>query len=788
MMEHFEKNPEKLKEQSQSKENPTRHFYPGGSSSRSQEDVQQNLSSASKDADVPSVSAQPSRIGLKDRLSDPIRRLYTNLHAYFWQKSSVHPNDAEKHHFHEISEYEKLVGELHGVQSEMEFLNKRYNKAIVSNELSEMHNLSIFFSKMDDMLENTVKRVDKGIEGCSSNIEYMEKYIADIGKQIEQMERDNLALESKPFSHWVENSKRFLESENNREILRGYQKEVDDIDEIEVQLNMGIEERNVFAKLLREPEKVRQSYEGDIPVGEDIKFYRNILRYVEWDITVKDIIRTRKYKNYNLSIYEGLIVDKLSCLAHGKYGDLIKETVKEASIFEEMANKVKLTKDRDYLTAYLRAKKQKISEIKCYSMFEFRENLDEIEKKFDDIKLAKEKNNYDDIIKTHNTMIEELKKMDKNFKKFRESNLKSREENAKSLQNKILLQEKNYQQIQEWLKLNDDYYTNYVKCLMIKNRLLNSKLLLNLKEKKDYNERKLEHYKIVHNKICNLCNEVNKIREDLIDKINLAQMLDDPKQKPIAVLRRTSSENALARRGQAEKLLQDFRSKAEKQKDYWNFLKDLERREDTLIMQINLHLDKISKKQAFECFRQKVNDLLEQSKGKLKQREQEHIESEKLEKQATQAVKQLLYRAIKETHNGLAETDALLSTAVDYQIAGQVDNLFKQQEIDQHVQKQANQLEKWGLTQAIESKLNQFWEDLQRSLEIVSLPLDYARLKNDSLQYCKKMEEDLKSIRNRMEQIEKDLQTNEEELEKTLKEENEIYGGFMLDPARIPMI
>ena len=74
----------------------------------------------------------------------------------------------------------------------MEFLNKRYNKAIVSNELSEMHNLSIFFSKMDDMLENTVKRVDKGIEGCSSNIEYMEKYIADIGKQIEQMERDNL--------------------------------------------------------------------------------------------------------------------------------------------------------------------------------------------------------------------------------------------------------------------------------------------------------------------------------------------------------------------------------------------------------------------------------------------------------------------------------------------------------------------------------------------------------------------------------------------------------------------
>ena len=209
MMEHFEKNPEKLKEQSQSKENPTRHFYPGGSSSRSQEDVQQNLSSASKDADVPSVSAQPSRIGLKDRLSDPIRRLYTNLHAYFWQNSSVHPNDAEKHHFHEISEYEKLVGELHGVQSEMEFLNKRYNKAIVSNELSEMHNLSIFFSKMDDMLENTVKRVDKGIEGCSSNIEYMEKYIADIGKQIEQMERDNLALESKPLSHWVENSKRF---------------------------------------------------------------------------------------------------------------------------------------------------------------------------------------------------------------------------------------------------------------------------------------------------------------------------------------------------------------------------------------------------------------------------------------------------------------------------------------------------------------------------------------------------------------------------------------------------
>lgn len=125
---------------------------------------------------------------------------------------------------------------------------------------------------------------------------------------------------------------------------------------------------------------------------------------------------------------------------------------------------------------------------------------------------------------------------------------------------------------------------------------------------------------------------------------------------------------------------------------------------------------------------------------------------------------------------------------MDYQIAGQVDNLFKQQEIDQHVQKQANQLEKWGLTQAIESKLNQFWEDLQRSLEIVSLPLDYARLKNDSLQYCKKMEEDLKSIRNRMEQIEKDLQTNEEELEKTLKEEKEIYGGFMLDPARIPMI
>ena len=118
--------------------------------------------------------------------------------------------------------------------------------------------------------------------------------------------------------------------------------------------------------------------------------------------------------------------------------------------------------------------------------------------------------------------------MDKNFEEFRESNLKSREENAKSLQNKILLQEKNYQQIQEWLKLNDDYYTNYVKCLMIKNRLLNSKLLLNLKEKKDYNERKLEHYKIVHNKICNLCNEVNKIREDIIDKINLAQMLDNP--------------------------------------------------------------------------------------------------------------------------------------------------------------------------------------------------------------------------------------------------------------------
>ncbi len=91
MMEHFEKNPEKLKEQSQSKENPTRHFYPGGSSSRSQEDVQQNLSSASKDADVPSVSAQPSRIGLKDRLSDPIRRLYTNLHAYFWQNPPYTP-------------------------------------------------------------------------------------------------------------------------------------------------------------------------------------------------------------------------------------------------------------------------------------------------------------------------------------------------------------------------------------------------------------------------------------------------------------------------------------------------------------------------------------------------------------------------------------------------------------------------------------------------------------------------------------------------------------------------
>ena len=213
---------------------------------------------------MPSVSAQPSRIGLKDRLSDPIRRLYTNLHAYFWQESSVHPNDAEKHHFHEISEYEKLVGELHGVQSEMEFLNKRYNKAIVSNELSEMHNLSIFFSKMDDMLENTVKRVDKGIEGCSSNIEYMEKYIADIGKQIEQMERDNLALESKPFSHWVENSKRFLESENNREILRGYQKEVDDIDEIEVQLNMGIEERmylpNFFENLKKSGNPMKVIY------------------------------------------------------------------------------------------------------------------------------------------------------------------------------------------------------------------------------------------------------------------------------------------------------------------------------------------------------------------------------------------------------------------------------------------------------------------------------------------------------------------------------------------------
>ena len=74
--------------------------------------------------------------------------------------------------------------------------------------------------------------------------------------------------------------------------------------------------------------------------------------------------------------------------------------------------------------------------------------------------------------------------MDKNFKKFRESNLKSREENAKSLQNKILLQEKNYQQIQEWLKLNDDYYTNYVKCLMIKNRLLNGKLFVKFKGKK----------------------------------------------------------------------------------------------------------------------------------------------------------------------------------------------------------------------------------------------------------------------------------------------------------------
>jgi hypothetical protein len=789
MMERFGKNPEKPKDQSQGKENSPRKFYPGGSYSPSQENVQQDLSSANK--------------------------------------------DAENHHLHGALGYEEFVGK---VKSEIEHLNKiienqelnkQYNKIMTSQKLKEMQNLSNFYSNISNTLE---KLIESGPEEMKF-IDVKEKYIADIGKQIDLLRADNNAHESKPFSHWLEESKRFLETENSesnpqqllkrlsqyawsrffhqegstlqRMAVSEYQREVDFADKWEARINYVIEQRNVVAELLQKERKVRQSYEKNIDKADIFLVNCKIaeIKMRESEKTYFDSM----HDYYQIRYLSELVDNKLSRLVHEKYLTLVQKTLEEVPLPEKRENEVKLIKDVDSLTAYLRSKRQEINEIKYNKDFQFGNHLDEIEEYCNEsVKLAQGEDNCGDVKKLHGLLIQ-------NFDTLKEfmNSLKKLEKRNESLQKEILQKKLDLHKIKSWLNSSDIYCTDVIRRLIAWNYHLKNNLLSDLIKVKEDNEEKLQDYKEKNKEIYNLYKNVNKTRDKVINKVTIleelikqkqcqdddfelvAQMPDDPKQKPIARLRRTSSENALAQRWQGEKLQQDFLSKTREQRQsregWWNSLKEqkvsLENRENALKYQIDLCLEKnIKEYQILQVFKGEVQKLLQKFQEQLEQKSREQIEPEALGQMAIQAVKKIVETAWKKTDKEPAKPDSLLSAAVT-RIAGKVKDFLNQQGVDQRAQGSANQPEKRELKQAIESKLQLFLADLERALPL----LDYARLKNNSAQYSKELEGDLEAIPAQMKEIENKLHANKEQLEKMKEEEKEIYGGPILDTARSKM-
>ena len=749
--------------------------------------------------------------------------------------------DAENHHLRWALGHEEFVGK---VQSEIEHLNKiiesqelnkQYNKIMTNQKLKEMQDLSNFYSNMSNILEKLIKSVPIEIK----IIDVKEKYIADIAKQIDLLQADNNAHERKPFSHWLEESKRFLETENSegnsqqllkrlsqyarsrffhqedstlqRMTVSQYQREADFTDEADAKVNHGIEQRNVVAELLQKDRKVRQSYEeniakDDIFSAKDIKIY---CKTIEKEIRRSEETYFNRMHDCNQSFkpLSEFIDNKLSRLVHEKYLTLFQKTLEEVPLPEKMENEVKLTKDVDSLAAYLRSKRQEINEIKHNENFQFGNYLDIIEEYCNkSIKLAQGEDTYDDVKKLHDILKQNFDTVNefKNHLKKREK----REKINKSLKEEIIQKKSDLHKIISWLDSSDIHFTNWTKYLTAKNIYFKNLLLSTLIEAKKVNEEKLQDYKEKNKEIYNLYKNINKTREKVINKVNIlevlikqkqcqdddfelvAQMLDDPKQKPITRIRRTSSENALTQRGQGEKSQQDFLSKTREQRQsregWWNSLKEqkvsLEDRENALKYQIDLYLKKsVKEHQVLQVFKGEVQNLLQKFQEQLEQKSQEQIEPEALGQLAIQAVKRIVETALKKTDKS-AKPDALLSAAVT-RIAGKAKDFLNQQGVDKHAQGSVNQPEKRELKPVIESKLQQFLADLERALPL----LDDARLKNNSAQYSKELEGDLEAIHTRMEEIEKKLHANKEQLEKTKEEEKEIYGGPILDTARSKM-
>jgi hypothetical protein len=123
----------------------------------------------------------------------------------------------------------------------------------------------------------------------------------------------------------------------------------------------------------------------------------------------------------------------------------------------------------------------------------------------------------------------------------------------------------------------------------------------------------------------NACEEPGEAELDSDGAEDLfAQMLEDPRQKPINRLRRTSSENALAQRGQVEKILRDFPSNATE----W----------ETLIEKfLRLSKDKyasldMSEKHFFQSSIQKLEDQIKEIDNKLQANKEQLKKAQEQEK------------------------------------------------------------------------------------------------------------------------------------------------------------
>src|SRR5690242_9285491 len=215
--------------------------------------------------------------------------------------------NAEKGLLHEIPEHQKLVSELLKAQSEYhevcakekiaeglsqerklaldkyidickektKQLNKIYELGIQNQELAQIQELFSTFLEFKQNLNEPMQKLDKELQVYSKNILQNNKYIDNLIKQIEMMQKEKHTSNSKPLSHWVETSQRFLEIGDYKEIQKEYQKIADTMNDVEIHTNVYINERNTYAKLLGKPIKSRQEYEknvdeNDIPPGTSL--------------------------------------------------------------------------------------------------------------------------------------------------------------------------------------------------------------------------------------------------------------------------------------------------------------------------------------------------------------------------------------------------------------------------------------------------------------------------------------------------------------------------------------